>query len=208
MGKPLHKINQRAAITNLLYWFDQASPAQLEAAAQFYPKAKQEAQDMSDWTGLPLEVTAAVISKMSPQCRWSDNVRQAWETLTEEGRPKGALQDSYARAKACLTAHYAGNTMHSVWSGKDHKTAAFWAAIVNGGQGQEVVCDVWHARAALQGGAYSFRDGARDENALILKRVGVYAQIAHATRLAAKRRNVLPCTFQAAIWYMIRGSID
>lgn len=201
MARDYYQINTRKAVKNLLAYFDVASPAQLESGARWYAAARTQAQDAADLFGFPLDVCANVISTLSPQTRWEDNVEYAFHVLEFGSRPSGCMQGNFERASDAIRAHYAGEDFQ--FGVRAHKTRRFASAITDGGTGQSVVIDVHMLRVIIQGPDYVFRDGMKDDLAKIIKRVGVYGQCERAVQIAARRRGVLPCTMQAVAWLVV-----
>ncbi len=209
MARQRHAINGRKAVRNILTYFDRATVAEIASGARWYGEARREAADLAAWCDFPLEVTAAILAHLSPQTRWEDNKRHAWELLAEDVKPSGAIGDNVARARKALTAYYAGEDPLSTFGPRAHKTRRFATAIIDGGTGTSVVIDIWAARAALLGTEYRFRD--TDQQSAVqkaLRRVGVYGQLEDAYRAAARTRGVPPCTAQAVTWGVIRGGWD
>lgn len=193
-------VTHRTMVKRILATFDRATAGEILAGAEWYKAAGRIAQDMSDQTGQPLDVCAVVIAKLSPQTRWAENVAAAWQLLETDTRAPGMLGENYRQARAAITA---GDPLATFGPGAP-KTYAFALAIL--GDDESVVIDVWAARVALQGGKYRFRDGEGDTVATILKRTGVYGDIARAYRAAARCRGVSPCCMQATVWTVVRGS--
>lgn len=203
MTRALYQIDQRKAVRRLHGWLVKADASTMARGAAWYPDAFREASAMSAASGYGVETCAAVISHLSPQTRWEDNVRNAWHTLTnDEGtRPAGCLGDCHARALAAL---HVDNPLDT-FGKRAHKTRAFARAIL--GDMDAVVIDTWAVRAALADGR-GFRDGTVDDMGKILSRVGVYGQVADAYRTAARKVSLPPTALQAIVWGVIRGSFD
>lgn len=198
-----YTLSTRKAVRHLLAYWDAASADQIVRGASWYMIARDNARDMADASGLPVDVCAAVISHLSPQTRWEDNLSFAWHVVEERTRPVGCMQSNYERAMRAITAHYAGTDVLATFGPRAHKTRRFASAIIDGGTGAHVVVDVHMLRVILQGPDYVYRDGQGDDLAKVIKRVGVYEQAEHAVRLAAKRRGVPPCVMQATTWLVV-----
>lgn len=203
MSRALYQIDHRAAVKRLHGWLAQADASTMARGASWYPDAFREASAMSEASGFNVETCAAVISHLSPQTRWEDNVRHAWHTLTnDEGtRPSACLGDCHARA---LRAMHSPTPLET-FGKRALKTKAFARAIL--GDTDAVVIDTWAVRAALADGR-GFRDGTVDDMSKILRRTGVYDQVADAYRTAAASVRLPATALQAIVWGVIRGSFD
>lgn len=203
MARVLYQIDHEAAVKRLHGWLAQADAATMARGAAWYPLAFREAAAMAEATGFTVECCAAVISHLSPQTRWEDNVRFAWHTLTNENgeRPSACLGESHARALKALHS----DTPLETFGKRAPKTRAFARAIL--GDTDAVVIDTWAVRAALADGR-GFRDGTVEDMGKILRRVGVYEQVADAYSDAARMVKLPPTALQAIVWGVIRGSFD
>lgn len=204
MARTLYAFDHEEAVTRVIGWLRQASPADAATGASWYGNAYRTADQIATATKLPIDLVATVIAHLSPQTRWADNVAHAWHILTgSEGKPVGAIGDNVARAVASITGYYGGADPLESFGPKAHKTRAFARAIL--GDVDSVVIDVWAARAALLPD-YAFRDGSGDEVGKILRRAGVYAAVADVYTDASARTGINPCAVQAIVWGQIRGS--
>jgi hypothetical protein len=130
------------------------------------------------------EEAAAVIAHLSPRTTWSRNVEGAIMLLTSGERANGIIGANFDRAYASLDYDY------PLESFGGPKTKAFAANIA--GDREAVTVDVWACRVA-------------DLDETLLSRAGAYDAIAHAYRLAARRRGVDPATMQATTWIVARN---
>lgn len=177
-------MNHDAMVSAILSHFDNATPAQMEAGAQWYLRANEIARDIADETDLPVPRAAAIIAHLSPRCSWRDNVRRAWQ-LACEGTTDG-LSRSVDNARAALAGDIA-------FGQSAHKTAAFYGNIL--GQDYRVTVDTWAARVA----------GVPDAD---LSNAKTYAAVESAYCEAAMLRAVSPSTMQAVTWCVVRGSAE
>lgn len=200
MARERYTIDHAETVANILAWWDSADDTARMEGAAWYPCALETAREMAAATGVPLESVSVAISHLSPQNPWDSNVVAAWELLKDDTRAPGTLHASFDRARKSLS-----ETEPLESFGKDaHKTRAFARAIL--GDESAVVVDTWALRVALRTPeTYGFRDGTLGDLQALLKRAGVYAQIADAYTAAAAARGVSACTMQATTWGVIRG---
>lgn len=187
-GVSLETITRR-----ILRTFDAASPSTIEAGARWYDEAGTLAASLShgDWS--PLHVAVA-IAHLSPRTSWERNVAGTVAMVTREGDG-----DDEARRLGCIGAHvdrvvrmmehFYDNPLDSFGPGA-RKTRSF-AENIHGDR-EAVTVDVWACRVA-------------DLDETLLSRKGAYDAVAHAYRLAARRRGVDPATMQATTWIVARN---
>jgi hypothetical protein len=182
-------MNTETLTRRILRTFDRATASDLESGARWYDEAGSLASQLSDSAGYSREQVAAVIAHLSPRTSWDRNVASAVALVREGGvaaRELGAIGDNVDRAVASLD----WEDPVASFGPKAHKTRSFYLNIL--GDREAVTVDVWAARVA----------GVTEKE---LRRVGVYDQVAHAYRLAARRRGVDPSTMQAVTWVVARG---
>jgi hypothetical protein len=182
--------SQRATVARIMRAWNESDDTARTAGAQWYRTARIHADTLAESSGLDVDVTAAVISHLSPRTKWARNVAYAYAVVATGTRPNGCKRDNFARAMVALESDTPSDTF-----GPDaHKTRAFCANIL--GDTEAVTVDVWAYRLAIG------TDENLDNN---MKRVGVYAAIAHCYRLAAKRAGVAPAVMQATTWITARN---
>lgn len=175
-------------VRRIVATFDRASASDVESGARWYDEAGELASSLIHAAG-SLEHAAAVISHLSPRTSWARNVAGAVALVTNgpgAARELGCIGDNITRAARALESVDPLNSFGPTAP----KTRAFAANIA--GDREAVTVDVWAARVV-----------SVDE--ALLSRVGVYDAIAHAYRLAARRRGVDPATMQATTWIVARN---
>jgi len=180
-GLSLETITRR-----ILRTFDAATASDVESGARWYDEAGQLALSLSSHVDGDILRAACVISALSPRTSWSRNVAGAvalLESGPDAARSLGCIGANIDRAVACQNRGLDG-------IGNGPKTRAF--ALNIAGDRDAVTVDVWAARVA-----------GLDET--LLSRAGAYDAIAHAYRLAARRRGVDPATMQATAWIVARN---
>lgn len=164
----------------ILRVFDNATPADIEAGAHWYDDAHVLASDLAPHIG-SLEAAAEVIAALSPRTFWSRNVAGATMLIMHGEVLPGLMSRNVDWARRIINGE-----KHVL---KGNKTRAFARNIA--GDRETVTVDV-HA---------AFVAGVSET---VLTRKGVYAAVAHAYRLAARRRGVEPATMQATTWIVGR----
>lgn len=183
-------ISHETIVKRILRTFDRASTSDIEQGARWYDEAGRLASDLaieSDWGTVTPQHAAAVIAQLSPRTTWSRNVSTATALIyhgVEAARALGAMSANVDRAVVALESFDPIATINGP------KTRSF-AENINGDR-EAVTVDVWAARVA-----------DLDEN--LLGRKGAYDAVAHAYRVAARRRGVDPATMQATTWIVARN---
>lgn len=175
----------RTLVARIVDTFDQAMPSDVEAGAAWYVEARELALSFAN-NGVDVERAACVISHLSPRTSWTRNVEGAVALLAYGERGNGIIGANFERAVSALAAEDPWSTFGPTAP----KTLNFARNIA--GDDEAVTVDVWAARVV-----------GCDESTL--SRVGIYDAIAHAYRLAARRRGVSPATMQATTWIVARG---
>lgn len=178
-GVTLETIVRRIVAT-----FDRATSTDIEAGARWYDEAGALAADLSG--EFSVDQCAVVIAHLSPRTTWARNVASATLLVKTGERYVGVIGDLYERALASLEF---ADPFDSFGPGA-RKTQSFARNIA--GDREAVTVDVWACRVANL-----------DETKL--SRKGAYDAVAHAYRLAARRRGVDPATMQATTWVVARG---
>lgn len=130
-----------------------------------------------DWS---LEVSASVISALSPREKWHSNIAKS--IAFAEGKPIRGLSANIRRA------HSATREGFACLKGK--KTAAFARAVA--GDTNAIVIDTWMLKASGCG-----------RKSITAKQ---YDAVALALAIVAKEVGMTPAATQAAIWIVARGA--
>jgi hypothetical protein len=179
---------QATIVARILRSWDKANSSDIEAGARWYDEAGQLASDFATVSGHGRDVCAAVIAHLSPRQSWARNILAARALLVDGEVLPGVMSRETNRAWGAINDGY--DDIFDSFSPDAHKTRAFCANIL--GDREAVTVDVWACKVA----------GITD---LELGRVGVYDAVAHAYRLAARRRGVDPATMQATTWIVARN---
>lgn len=186
-------VSHETIVRRILRTFDHANASTLEAGARWYDEAGTLAASLAhgDWT--PLHVACA-IAHLSPRTSWERNVAGTVAMVTrvedgdDEARRLGCIGAHVDRVVVMMHNHY-DNPLDS-FGPAARKTKSF-ARNIHGDR-EEVTVDVWACRVA-------------DLDETLLSRKGAYDAVAHAYRLAARRRGVDPATMQATTWIVARN---
>jgi hypothetical protein len=180
----------RATVDRIVRTYNLATDDQRAEGADWYADAESLGDVLTDISDYTREQIAACIAHLSPRTSWTRNVAGAWSLVTQGLPYPGILPANTRRARLALASDAPLDTLHGP------KTSAFAANIL--GDRSRVTIDVWATRTAL---------GTMDTRTTetTLRRVGVYAAIQHAFRVAATRLGVDPVTVQATVWIVERG---
>lgn len=173
-------------VARILRTFDRATPSDVEAGATWYDAAGNLASDLAYASGLTRDQCAVVIAHLSRRTSWERNVSGATYLLIYGDKMPGVISSNYKRARASLEF----SDPFDSFGPAAPKTLNFARNIA--GDHEAVTVDVWAARVA-------------DLDETLLSRKGAYEAVAHAYRLAARRRGVDPATMQATTWVVARN---
>lgn len=181
--RKVYGITLETVVRRILATYDRASKSDIESGARWYDEAGDLAASLAAQHGYDVETVAGVIAALSPRTPWSRNVAGTVALLADQDDPPTYLiSRNVDTALQILEGDIEGPT--------GPKTAAFARNIA--GDREAVTVDVWACRVA-----------SLDED--LLSRKGAYEAVAHAYRLAARRRGVDPATMQATTWIVARN---
>jgi len=169
---------------------DTASPEQIREGRAWYRDARREARQLAREYGVSTRVAAGVIAALSPQLRWSVNLRFARQFLAEGYAPTFGN----SRRKAARIVN--GEPPLSVLRGP--KTRAFFACIYD--PNASAICIDRHAHDL----ALAKRHGERRRP--LLQRKGGYERFCDAYRLAADKAGLKGFEVQAIAWVTWRAA--
>lgn len=181
-------VTLETVVRRILRAFDSANVSTVEAGARWYDDAGALAATLAQHTDGDIERAASVISALSPRTTWARNVAGATALLTSgpaAARRVGCIGRNVEKARQARVDGFAAFNMATA-----PKTASFARNIA--GDRESVTVDVWAMRVV-------------DLDELKLSRKGAYDAVAHAYRLAARRRGVDPATMQATTWIVARN---
>lgn len=186
-AREIYGITLETIVARILRTFDRATASDLEAGARWYDEAGSLAANMAaaHFDG-NIERAASVLAALSPRTSWARNVAGAAAFLVSgptAARRIGCIGTNVSRAVTARRHGFDG-------LGNGPKVQAFARNIA--GDREAVTVDVWACRVA-------------DLDETRLGRKGAYDAVAHAYRLAARRRGVDPATMQATTWVVARN---
>jgi hypothetical protein len=170
----------------ILRTFDRATASDVEAGATWYDAAGRLAADLAN-DSVDAAAAAVIIAHLSPRTDWERNVMGATTLIREGVKATGIIGANFDRAVASLDFEDPFDSFGPTAP----KTLNFARNIA--GDVEAVTVDVWAARVV------------QVDPETQLGRKGVYDAVAHAYRLAARRRGVAPATMQATTWIVARG---
>lgn len=187
-ARRVYGVTLETIVRRILATFDRATAADIEAGARWYSIAGTIAADLVAGDDVDtIEHAAALIAALSPRTDWARNVAGA--TAIAYGHDAvGCIGTNVTRANRVLLADDPVADLNA--TGTAPKIESFARNIL--GDVEAVTVDVWACRVANL-----------DETRLSLK--GAYDAVAHAYRLAARRRGVDPSTMQATTWVVARN---
>jgi hypothetical protein len=177
----------RSVVARILdVWFV-ATHEDRDNGAGWYAEGEKLIDELADRHGLTREAVAAVVAHLSPRTTWKRNVEGA-RALLATGQAPGCMGGNVSRALAALDSDDPLGTLNGP------KTRSFALNLL--GDRAVVTVDVWAVRIAL---------GNREDGEQVLSRVGMYAAIGNAYRIAAERAGVDPAEMQATTWIVARN---
>lgn len=180
-------LNTEQVVKRIIRKLDNATYDQMFDGIHWYDQAKALVNRLADASFYTSDQIACAMAHLSPRLRWKQNV-EAIIMLVKTGKlPKYIMSGPAKRARQALVAANPFATF-----GKKAKKTLSFARNINGDV-DAVTVDTWIADVV----------GVTEQQ---LKLVGVYEAIAHAYRVAAKRRGFDPAALQAITWIVQRGS--
>lgn len=180
-----------------------ATPEDIEAGEHWYPSAQQHAQRLGRIMGADQRAGAALISSLSPQTDWEQNLIKAHD-IAVHGRPtyEGAgwspkregdrwLDQRQNKAEDIINMSRQGHDVTHLFT-PGLKTHSFLENIDNPQDQRYVTIDTHAHNAAVASRTPSDNTG--------LGTIGRYNLFAHAYHGAARHMGMTPSTSQARIW--------
>ena len=176
-----------AVVKRIVRTLNKADAVTVREGMEWYDEARQLTVKLSLMSEYTTAQVAAAMAHLSPRLRWNQNVEAITDLVLYGTLPAYVMQGPAKRARKALVAAEPMNTF-----GKRAKKTLAFARNINGDV-NAVTVDTWILDVV----------GITEQQ---LKLVGVYDAVAHAYRLAAKRRGFTPAQLQAITWIVVRGS--
>ena len=176
-----------AVVKRIVRTLNKADAVTVREGMEWYDEARQLTVKLSLMSEYTTAQVAAAMAHLSPRLRWNQNVEAITDLVLYGTLPAYVMQGPAKRACKALVAAEPMNTF-----GKRAKKTLAFARNINGDV-NAVTVDVWIMQVV----------GISEDQ---LKLTGVYDAVAHAYRLAAKRRGFTPAQLQAITWIVVRGS--
>jgi len=178
-----------AVVKRIVRTLNKADAVTVREGMEWYDEARQLTVKLSLMSEYTTAQVAAAMAHLSPRLRWNQNVEAITDLVLYGTLPAYVMQGPAKRARKALVAAEPMNTF-----GKRAKKTLAFARNINGDV-NAVTVDTWILNVV----------GITEQQ---LKLVGVYDAVAHAYRLAAKRRGFTPAQLQAITWIVVRGSAN
>jgi len=178
-----------AVVKRIVRTLNKADAVTVREGMAWYDEARQLTVNLSLMSEYTTAQVAAAMAHLSPRIRWNHNVEAITDLVLYGTLPAYVMQGPAKRARKALVAAEPMNTF-----GKRAKKTLAFARNINGDV-NAVTVDVWIMQVI----------GISEDQ---LKLTGVYDAVAHAYRLAAKRRGFTPAQLQAITWIVVRGSAN
>ena len=173
--------------TRLLNLWDTTTTAERDAGAAWYPAARSFCDSLAFWTSTPLQRMVGACSALSPQLTWHWNVEALEQLVKEPEKPlRMVLGHSTRKARAILAGRLPVPAAFPLATCP--KTNNFYHNILTPEDRRYVTIDTHAARAATGTFQSHFK----------------YAPIANEYLECARHVGVVPSTFQATIWTIMR----
>ena len=182
-------LTTETVVKRIIRTLNKADAVTVREGMAWYDEARQLTVKLSLISEYTTAQVAAAMAHLSPRLRWNQNVEAITQLVLYGTLPAYIMQGPAKRARKALVAAEPMNTF-----GKRAKKTLAFARNINGDV-NAVTVDVWIMQVV----------GITEQQ---LKMVGVYDAVAHAYRLAAKRRSFTPAQLQAITWIVVRGSAN
>lgn len=193
---------------NFLFWLDQATQEEFEHGQTWYPEVGQECEAIaSRFDGISKLQVAKIVSILSPQKKWEDNLAEAvgcLETYFSVGKVE---KPQYHNGEKYKNVFATGKQIEKVWAviendtedGFGNKTHSFAMNIANAPYSDHVTNDFWMSRAALT--------TEKIDNALLPPGPSgkQYNRMSEIITEIANERGLKGYEVQAIVWVTIRN---
>lgn len=179
----------KEAHTNLLWTLDSATESQYTRGLRWYDEANAECYALSSRLGIPFTRFAGLVSALSPQMRWEDNINAAFGTVTDPDYRPPTYGINVKKAERILK----GEPVEQVLNGP--KTIAFYRCILDPWSSESVAIDRHQIRLL-----YPLREDKERQRILNV----LYAELEEVHREVAGGEGMRPHEVQAITWLVQR----
>ncbi len=176
--------------TKIIETYKLAPSEIVETAMTWYQRAYNECLLLSQVFELPLPKVVGVVSALSPNNKWVQNLKDAWKFLDKPHLNTKVCTFKNQRRKALLILKSDGTEEQIKQILKGEKTMNFFHNILNYQDSQVVTVDIW---------MYRFMD--------LKPSVKNFKTTQQVIQQAANELDVLPHQLQAVLWGVTRGAI-
>lgn len=180
-------LTTETVVKRILRVADKATDTTVFDGINWYYEAQSLCEQLAADSEYTVDQVAVAMAHLSPRLRWNQNVASIVVLVTTGQLPAYIMQGPAKRARKALAA----SDPFATFGKRAKKTESFARNII--GDDNAVTVDTWILDVV----------GVTEQQ---LKLVGVYDAVAHAYRIAAKRRNLSPAALQAVTWIVVRGS--
>ena len=185
-------------VINIRCMLETATEEEVETGVNWYQNARQLVDRLSDRFLLSPETITGILSALSPETGWTQNVKDTIALLKDND----AIVTTYDRNKKTALEIKSGRiNAHDHYSGKWAKTAAFYFNILLPWDTTRVTLDRHAARIAH--GYYL----TSKESIYYINTEAKYKKTTEAFRIVASETGRLPHVIQAITWLAYRRKI-
>lgn len=183
----------------ILRTFDQATPEEIEAGLNWYATARAECQSIARNQSLPLHVVVGVVAALSPNNKWSRNLRDAEQMIAKWSVGLAVNDVAVCTYKAMRQKAWDILNSHR----RDHIDLDGVLTLLNG---QKIVafaeCILGRDACCIDGHAFNIAMGERKNLTSPGVNVGkrMFRDLQSAYARAAKRRGLAAYEMQAITW--------
>jgi hypothetical protein len=189
----------KIAARNIAKHARRATPTQWAKGKNWYHEAHTFCVTLAKYERLPLHSVVGCLAALSPQCSWSDNLRNTLAMVKTRRLPATTAKLPVNESKAFSIVHE-GEHPADVLGGL--KVRAFYNNIILPTRSKAVTIDTHAARAA-----FGKTNLTSKELGYVFRPKG-NAVIQHAYRIVAKRYKILPHKLQATVWLRVKKDLE
>ena len=193
---------QTKVVKNLLRYYALCSNEDIEAGKRWYPEAHEFCKGLAEQYNMPLYKVAGIVSVFSPQASWPQNRAWAEEFIRNRGRGFMGNRERTIKAKKIYNATHPEQVYDNLATTPNgaRKTKAFYKNITLPGFCDTTTIDRHAIAACFQRPEKSRALNDKEGSVTPVQ----YDFISDCYVKAARKVNMIPHDFQAAIWLTVR----